>query len=109
MNEAAQFLIDGYLDDVLTIEQHEELSTWIRSSPQNARKFAAAVMLHDRLRNEMIVSGERQGVSPPCAAIAAIAASCRRPATRAETSEARRLTTEVTERNRRGNANVWKQ
>ena len=65
MNEAAQFLIDGYLDDVLTIKQHEELSAWIRSSPQNARKFAAAVMLHDRLRNEMVISGERQGVSPP--------------------------------------------
>ena len=65
MNEAAQFLIDGYLDDVLTIEQHEELSAWIRSSPENARTFAAAVMLHDRLRNEMIISGERQDVSCP--------------------------------------------
>ena len=65
MNEAAQFLIDGCLDDVLTIEQHEELSAWIRSSPENACTFAAAVMLHDRLRNEMVISGERQGVSPP--------------------------------------------
>ncbi|MCX7399103.1 MAG: hypothetical protein NT138_15675 [Planctomycetales bacterium] len=66
MNEAAQFLIDGYLDDMLTIEQHEELSAWIRSSPENASAFAAAVMLHDRLRNELVISGERQGVSPPC-------------------------------------------
>jgi hypothetical protein len=65
MNQAAGFLIDGYLDDVLTFEQHEELSAWIRSSPENARTFAAAVMLHDRLRNEMVISGERQGVSPP--------------------------------------------
>jgi hypothetical protein len=65
MKEAAEFLIDGYLDDVLTIEQHEELSAWIRSSPENARTFAAAVILHDRLRNEMVISGERQGVSPP--------------------------------------------
>jgi hypothetical protein len=61
MNEAAQFLIDGYLDDVLTIEQHEALSASIRSSPENARTFAVAVMLHDRLRNEMVISGERQG------------------------------------------------
>ena len=67
MNEAAQFLIDGYLDDMLTIEQHEELSAWIRSSPENASAFAAAVMLHDRLRNELVISGERQGVSPPSA------------------------------------------
>jgi hypothetical protein len=65
MKEAADFLIDGYLDDVLTIEQHEELSAWIRSSSENARRFAAAVMLHDRLRNEMVISGERPGVSPP--------------------------------------------
>ena len=65
MTEAAVFLIDGYLDDVLTIEQHEELSAWIRASPENVRTFAAAVMLHDRLRNEMIISGERQDVSPP--------------------------------------------
>ena len=66
MNEAAQFLIDGYLDNVLTIEQHEELSAWIRSSPENISAFAAAVMLHDRLRNEMMISSGRQGVSPPC-------------------------------------------
>ena len=65
MTEAAVFLIDGYLDDVLTIEQHEELSAWIRASPENVRTFAAAVMLHDRLRNELIISGERQDVSPP--------------------------------------------
>ncbi len=66
MTNAADSLIDGYLDDVLTPEQHEELSTWIKASPENARTFAAAVMLHDRLRNEMVISGERLGVSPPC-------------------------------------------
>lgn len=65
MKEAAELLIDGYLDDVLTIEQHEELSAWIGSSPENARLFAAAVMLHDHLRNEMVISGERHSVSPP--------------------------------------------
>jgi hypothetical protein len=70
MSDAA-VLIDGYLDDVLTIEQHEELSAWIRSSPEIARTFAAAVMLHDRLRNETVISGERQGVSPPCRSAAA--------------------------------------
>lgn len=64
MNAAA--LIDGYLDDLLTFEQHEELATWIKSSPENACRFASEIMLHDRLRNEMIISGERLGVSPPC-------------------------------------------
>ncbi len=62
-------LMDGYLDDVLTPEQHQKLSAWINASPENARTFAAAAMLHDRMRNELILSGERQGVSPPSALV----------------------------------------
>jgi hypothetical protein len=64
MSDAA-VLIDGYLDNVLTVEQHAELATWIKASPENAHRFASAAMLHDRLRNEMVISGERQGVGPP--------------------------------------------
>ncbi|MCA9011845.1 MAG: hypothetical protein KDB01_18960 [Planctomycetaceae bacterium] len=59
MNEKTASLIDGHLDHVLTPEQHQELSEWIRSSPDNARRFAAAAMLHDRLRNELMISGSQ--------------------------------------------------
>lgn len=70
MNEAAANLVDGYLDDLLTAGQHEELAAWIQASPENAHRFASAVMLHDRLRNEMVVSGDRLGISPPCRPVA---------------------------------------
>jgi hypothetical protein len=63
MNEAATDLVDGYLDDLLTAGQHEELAAWIKASPENAHRFASAAMLHDRLRNEMVISGERQAIS----------------------------------------------
>lgn len=62
MSDAA-VLIDGYLDDVLTVEQHKELATWIKASPENAHRFASAIMLHDRLRNELVISGEQLDVS----------------------------------------------
>lgn len=66
MNDAAARLIGGYLDDLLTVQQHEELATWIKASPENAHRFASAIMLHDRLRNEMVVSGNPLGISPAC-------------------------------------------
>jgi hypothetical protein len=61
MSDAA-VLIDGYLDDVLTVEQHEELATWIEASRENAHRFALAIMLHDRLRNELAMAGEKLNV-----------------------------------------------
>ena len=61
MSDAA-VLIDGYLDDVLTVEQHEELATWIEASRENAHRFALAIMLHDRLRNELAIAGEQLNV-----------------------------------------------
>lgn len=61
MSIDSALLIDGYQDDVLTAEQHVELSAWIKASPENALTFAAAAMLHDRLRNEMM-SDEQLGV-----------------------------------------------
>ncbi|MBL8813078.1 MAG: hypothetical protein JNM43_23115 [Planctomycetaceae bacterium] len=45
-------LIHGFLDDQLSEEQHQELLVWIKQSPENARRFAAAALLHDRLRAE---------------------------------------------------------
>ena len=49
MNE----LIDRYLDDDLSAEEQQQLATWIKSRPDNAQQFAKAVMLHDRLQNEI--------------------------------------------------------
>jgi hypothetical protein len=44
-------LIDGYFDETLSSDEHLELSQWIKADPQNARAFAQAALLHDRLRN----------------------------------------------------------
>ncbi len=49
----ARELIDGYLDDALTADQQAELSAWIKANPKNARIFAEAMLLHDRLRNTL--------------------------------------------------------
>lgn len=46
-------LIDGYLDETLTPEEQATLAGWIKERPENARRFAEAVMLHDRLRSEV--------------------------------------------------------
>ncbi len=51
-------LIDGYFDDRLTVEQHEALSEWIKANPENARIFANATLLHDRLRNTFAIVDE---------------------------------------------------
>lgn len=50
-------LIDGYLDDALTADQQAELSAWIKANPENARIFAEAMLLHDRLRNTLGTDG----------------------------------------------------
>ncbi len=52
MTNSFHDLINGYLDDMLTAQQHAELSEWIQSDPEHARQFAESVMLHDRLRGE---------------------------------------------------------
>ncbi len=55
-----QELIDGYLDDRLSPNELEQLETWIQECPQNAREFASAAMLHDRLRDEQVA---RSGIA----------------------------------------------
>ena len=45
-------LINGYLDDLLSDAQLRELNDWIVADPQNARQFAVAVLLHDRLGDQ---------------------------------------------------------
>ncbi len=45
-------LIDGYLDETLSSDEHELLNRWLKSSPENAQQLAQATLLHDRLRSE---------------------------------------------------------
>ena len=54
MSASATDLIHGYLDETLTAEQQVELANWIKESPEHSRQFAEAVLLHDRLRAEML-------------------------------------------------------
>ncbi len=57
-------LIDGYLDDVLTSDQQTELSAWIKADPENARIFAEAMLLHDRLRNTLGTAETPDAIHP---------------------------------------------
>lgn len=45
-------LIDGYLDETLSSDEHELLNRWLKASPENAQQLAQATLLHDRLRSE---------------------------------------------------------
>ena len=45
-------LIDGYLDETLSSDEHELLNLWLKASPANAQQLAQATLLHDRLRSE---------------------------------------------------------
>ncbi|QDV24658.1 anti-sigma factor family protein [Aureliella helgolandensis] len=56
MNVDYQELIHGYLDGCLLSEQQAQLNQWIKSDPQHARQFASYLLLHDRLRNELVAS-----------------------------------------------------
>jgi len=60
-------LIAGYLDEWLGLEQEQLLELWIRESPEHAKQFAEAVLLHDRIRSEMLamsVMGEVEEQKP---------------------------------------------
>lgn len=45
-------LIDGYLDETLSSDEHELLNRWLKAAPENAQQLAQATLLHDRLRSE---------------------------------------------------------
>lgn len=51
---SAEELIHGYIDETLDAEQLEELASWLNHSPENARQFAEAILLHDRLHAEVL-------------------------------------------------------
>jgi hypothetical protein len=44
-------LINGYLDDQLADEQALALNDWVKQDPAHARRFALALLRHDRLRD----------------------------------------------------------
>ncbi len=46
-------IVEGYLDETLSLDEHAALQEWLKASPQNAQQFAEAVLLHDRLRSEL--------------------------------------------------------
>lgn len=71
--------ISGYFDESLSAEELAELADWIRADPANARQFARAAMLHDRLQSEMsafeAATSEKKIVRFPTQWLAAAAAA----------------------------------
>lgn len=53
-------LISGYLDESLSEDEQRELADWIKADKGNAKQFAQAVMLHDRLECELNAEAETQ-------------------------------------------------
>lgn len=49
-----QALIDGYLDETLSSEEHVAFSQWLHEPPQHGQRSAEAVLLHDRLQGEFL-------------------------------------------------------
>lgn len=83
----SQDLIDGYLDELLTADEHYQLSDWIKADPSHARQFAEAVMLHDRLRADMLAA-DMLTAEEPLTALQPVAS---REAAVAEASTRRRV------------------
>lgn len=50
--------INEYLDGTISEQNFASSDTWLKSSPENARTFAAMLMLDDRLRSELAVTAE---------------------------------------------------
>ena len=64
MSASETDLIHGYLDETLAAEQQVELANWIKESPAHSRQFAEAVLLHDRVRAEMLAGAVVQNQHP---------------------------------------------
>jgi hypothetical protein len=69
MTDSPSDLIDGYLDDLLSPAQEAELVAWIKSDPAQARQFARAVLLHDRLQAAVRAVDDLGDTDEPAAAI----------------------------------------
>lgn len=50
MTDPTQTLIDCYLDGMLSPVEEKRLVAWLQAAPENSMRFAAEVMLHDRLQ-----------------------------------------------------------
>ncbi len=46
--------IHSYLDEAITADALAELEHWIKSDPQHAQQFAQMILIHDRLRAELL-------------------------------------------------------
>ncbi len=60
-----QPLIDGYLDETLSSEEHVAFAQWLQEAPQHRQRFAEAVLLHDRLRGELLAMSAMTPESRP--------------------------------------------
>lgn len=60
MSRDIEELISGYLDESLNEDEQRELSEWIKADTVNAKHFAKAVMLHDRLQCEVKAQAEAE-------------------------------------------------
>jgi hypothetical protein len=77
MSTESQDLINGYLDDTLTVSEQNALATWLSQSPEHAHRFAEDVLLHDHLRTACAGGSVRQPC--PANADAALPLAPRRP------------------------------
>lgn len=80
-------LIDGYMDETLSPEEHAALNQWLKDAPENSRQFAHAILLHDHLRSSQIalVAMDASHVR------SAVAARSNEPPSLATTREPRRV------------------
>lgn len=58
MNKPVDDLIQDYLLEQTTKDEERWLSDWVRQSPENARTFAKAALMHGQIR--ALLSGEKQ-------------------------------------------------
>ena len=49
-----QTLIDGYLDETQSPEEHRALVQWLEETPEHRQQFVDSLLLHDRLRGELL-------------------------------------------------------
>ncbi len=77
MSDEMEDEINAYLDESLSSDEMAALADWIKADPANARRFAMASMLHDRLQSEMsaMKSEEAEKIIPFPASWWAIAAT----------------------------------
>lgn len=71
-------LIGGYLDETLSPEEHAAFAHWLKQAPENARQFARAVLLHDRLRSELLTPAQMMPEARPALPVLAVGRPHRR-------------------------------